>query len=101
MYPVIWLVKMLLSHLLTDFILQPRKWISSRKKHHFLSGYLYLHGLITALVALILTGLQYWPVAIILFASHIIIDGWKSYRKETSVYFLTDQCLHLSVIAGC
>jgi hypothetical protein len=101
MYPVIWLAKMLLSHLLTDFILQPRKWITSRKKHHFLSGYLYLHGLITALVALILTGVQYWPVAIILFVSHIIIDGWKSYRKETSVYFLTDQCLHLSVIAGC
>jgi hypothetical protein len=101
MYPIIWLVKMLLSHLVTDFILQPRKWITSRKKHHFASGYLYLHGLVTALVAWIITGWQYWPVAIILFISHIIIDGWKSYQKETPSYFLIDQCLHLVVIASC
>ena len=101
MYPVIWLAKMILSHLLTDFILQPNTWIISRKKRHFLSGYLYLHGLLTALVALLLTGSQYWPIAIILFISHIVIDGWKSYQRETSAYFLIDQCLHLFVIVSC
>lgn len=101
MYPIIWLAKILLSHLVTDFILQPRKWVTSRKEYHFSSGYLYLHGFITALVALMLIGWQYWPVAIILLVSHTIIDGWKSYQKENFIYFLIDQCLHLLVIAGC
>lgn len=101
MYPVIWLTKILLSHLVTDFILQPRKWIVSRKEHHFLSVYLYLHGFITALTAWMLIGRQYWIVGIIIFISHILIDGWKSYQKEIPAYFLIDQCLHLLVILGC
>lgn len=101
MYPIIWLAKILLSHLITDFILQPRKWVISRKRNHFSSGYLYLHGFLTAFVALLLIGWQYWSVAIILLVSHTIIDGWKSYQKENFTYFLIDQCLHLLVIACC
>jgi len=99
--PYIWLVKLLLAHLLTDFILQPASWIESRKAGHFASSRLYLHGLITGAVAWLFTGLAYWPVALVILVTHILIDGWKSYRPDGPKYFLIDQLLHIVVIAGC
>lgn len=97
----VWLLKLLLAHLLTDFILQPRSWVEDRCRKHFASGKLYLHGLITGVVALLLTGLKYWPVALTIAVTHMLIDGWKSYRKNVISFFIIDQCLHLLVILGC
>ncbi len=98
---IIWLTKLVLAHLITDFILQPTKWIKSRNEKHFSSGYLYLHGLTTALVALLFIGYIYWIVVLAILVTHILIDGWKSYRPEKTKYFLIDQALHLAVILGC
>ncbi|MEO8111663.1 MAG: DUF3307 domain-containing protein [Ginsengibacter sp.] len=97
----IWLIKLLLAHLLTDFILQPSGWIESRNKKHFASGRLYLHGFVTALTAWILIGWNYWLVALIILITHILIDGWKSYQQKNVIYFLADQLMHLIVIFAC
>ena len=97
----IWLIKLLLAHLLTDFILQPSGWIISRNKKHFASEKLYLHGSITALAAWILIGWKYWIVALVILVTHTLIDGWKSYQKQNATYFLIDQILHIIVIAAC
>lgn len=97
----IWLLKLLLAHLLTDFIFQPKSWVENRRQKHFASGKLYLHGLLTGAVALIFIGLKYWPVAIVIAVTHTIIDGWKSYRKDAIQYFIIDQLLHMVVIAAC
>ncbi|GAA0551258.1 DUF3307 domain-containing protein [Chitinophaga japonensis] len=96
-----WLIKLILSHLITDFILQPRSWVDERNARHFASAKLYLHGLVTALLAWVMTGWQYWDIALVIGATHILIDGWKSFRKQTATYFLVDQLLHLLVILGC
>lgn len=98
---IIWLIKIILAHLLTDFVLQPTSWIEGRNKKHFRSVHLYLHGLITAIVALVLIGVHYWLIAIIILITHTIIDGWKSYQSNETKYFLIDQCLHLLVIFIC
>jgi len=97
----IWLTKLLLSHLITDFELQPRSWVDDRNQKHFASARLYLHGLITASLAYLLMGWQYWLVASVILITHIVIDGWKSYQQQTSTYFLIDQSLHLLVITAC
>ena len=97
----IWLTKLLLSHLMTDFVLQPRSWVDDRNQKHFASARLYLHGLTTASVAYLLMGWQYWLVASVILITHIVIDGWKSYQPQTSTYFLIDQSLHLLVITAC
>lgn len=97
----IWFIKLVLSHLLTDFILQPKSWVEDRQAKHFASAKLYLHGLVTGLLAWLMTGVQYWPAALVILVTHTLIDGWKSYRKRTIGYFLLDQWLHLLVIAGC
>jgi Protein of unknown function (DUF3307) len=96
----VWLTKIILSHLITDFILQPKSWVNERLEKHFASPKLYLHGFITSLIAFAITGFQYWLVAIIIWITHTIIDGWKSYQKQTAIYFVTDQLLHLLVIIG-
>ena len=97
----IWLIKLLLSHLITDFILQPTSWVDDRIAKHYASGKLYLHGLITALLAWVMIGWQYWLVAVVILITHIAIDCWKSYQKRTLSYFLIDQLLHFIVIIGC
>jgi hypothetical protein len=97
----VWLIKLILSHLITDFILQPKSWVEDRNKKHFLSVKLYLHGLVTATFAWLMIGWQYPGVAIIILVTHTIIDGWKSYRHQTVRYFLIDQFLHLSIIVAC
>lgn len=98
---IIWLTKLLLAHLLTDFIFQPGKWIESRTRKHFQSPHLYWHIGVTALVALLFVGYEYWKVVLVISVTHFFIDGWKSYRDEKIKYFLLDQAFHLSVIIGC
>ena len=97
----IWLTKLILAHLVTDFVLQPKSWVEDRTKKHFASGKLYLHGLVTCLLAWMLIGWQYWLVAFIILVSHTAVDGWKSYQKTTIKYFLIDQSMHLLIIIGC
>ena len=97
----IWLLKVILSHLLTDFVLQPKSWIEDRKSRHFASLKLYLHGLVTGVTALLFIGFQYWPVALVILVTHIIIDGWKSYQREGIFVFVIDQFFHLLVIVAC
>ncbi|MGZ3853058.1 MAG: DUF3307 domain-containing protein [Flavisolibacter sp.] len=98
---ITWLVKLVLAHLITDFILQPTNWIENRNKRHFRSPFLYAHGLVTAIAALLMIGIHYWWIVLIILATHIAIDGWKSYRPNKTKYFLIDQCLHLLVILVC
>jgi Protein of unknown function (DUF3307) len=97
----VWLIKLLIAHLLTDFVMQPASWVEDRNQKHFASWKLYWHVLLTAIVAWLLIGWSYWLVALVILVSHLLIDGWKSYRPQRIRYFLIDQLLHLAVIAGC
>lgn len=97
----IWLTKLILAHLISDFILQPKSWVEDRNAKHFASPKLYLHGLVTAIVAFVCTGFIYWQVTLVILITHILIDGWKSYQKQSIAYFLVDQGLHLMVIVCC
>ena len=31
---IIWLLRLLTAHLLTDFVLQPRKWVEAKQRRH-------------------------------------------------------------------
>ena len=63
----LWLTKLILAHLLTDFILQPSQWVKDRNEKHFASAKLYGHGLITALVA--------WAILIPLALLNVFVSG--------------------------
>ena len=98
MTETIWLLKVLLAHLLTDFIFQPSGWVRQRREKHFASGQLYLHVAVTGLGVLLFTGPGWWPAILVITISHWLIDGIKSYTRDNTTSFLADQTAHLLVI---
>ena len=94
------LLRLIIAHLLTDFVLQPSSWVADRKRKKYRSVKLYLHVFLTAALAYLLSGLwSIWWLPLIIFSTHLLIDVWKSYRPDKLRYFLIDQFLHLLVIS--
>ncbi|HEY8930491.1 MAG TPA: DUF3307 domain-containing protein [Mucilaginibacter sp.] len=93
------LLRLLLAHLLGDFLLQPAKWVEAKNSRRQKAPEMYYHVLIiTALTYLFLWDCRHWYLPLIIMVSHLLIDIWKSYRANSFPYFLADQCLHLFVI---
>ncbi|MDC8103859.1 DUF3307 domain-containing protein [Chryseobacterium sp. B21-037] len=94
--------KLILAHLLGDFILQPNSWVADKENRKLKSRYLYLHVLIhTALTFIFLWNLQLWWVAALVGISHFIIDAAKlifQNIKTKKRWFFIDQVLHILVI---
>lgn len=97
-------IKLILAHLLGDFVLQPNSWVADKENRIFRSKYLYLHILIhTALSLIFLWDLKLWWVAVSVGISHFIIDAAKlSFQnvKTKRNWFFIDQLLHILFIAG-
>lgn len=98
---LLWLLKLFLAHLITDFMIQPASWVRDRQFKHFRSVKLYLHSFITAIVALLFMGWQYWAFALLILVSHFLVDAWKSFKPALFKYFLIDQLLHSVIILLC
>lgn len=89
-----------LAHLLADFALQTSASCKSKVKRHWRSGHQYIHAFIVfALTWLASFDLHFWWGALIVGTSHLAIDIWKSYRKDTVLWFSMDQLLHVLVLA--
>ncbi|WP_076447381.1 DUF3307 domain-containing protein [Chryseobacterium sp. RU37D] len=97
-------IKLILAHLLGDFILQPNSWVAEKESKKLKSKYLYLHVLIhTALSFIFLWDFELWWVAALVGISHFIIDAAKlSFQtiKNKKNWFFIDQALHIAVIGG-
>lgn len=98
--------KLLLAHLIGDFVLQPRRWLIHKEANKIRSGYLYAHiALHIALILILLWDLQYWKIAVVIGVSHYLIDLAKLYTnslfRNKFVPFLVDQLLHLVVLYLC
>ncbi|WP_250254193.1 DUF3307 domain-containing protein [Chryseobacterium sp. Marseille-Q3244] len=97
-------IKLILAHLLGDFILQPNAWVADKENYKLKSKYLYFHVLIHIVLSLILLwDLQLWWVAVLVGVTHFIIDAAKlSFQtiKTKKRWFFIDQMLHVLVIAG-
>lgn len=99
-------VKLLLAHLLGDFMFQPGRWVIHKETNKAASLYLYLHILVHfGLTMLLLWDLTYWKVALIIAVSHYFIDLAKLYVNPLFRYraipFFIDQFLHLLVLYLC
>lgn len=94
------LLQLLLAHIFTDFVLQPKSWIIHKRKYKGKSYILILHSLLAGILSLIfLQDIGLWYLALIISISHYLIDWWKlSQSKDNLRYFLLDQLLHIIVI---
>ncbi len=98
-------LKLLLSHVLGDFLFQPNSWVRDKEQKKHRSKYLYLHILVHALLLLIvlLFDMKYWMGILITVVSHLLIDLVKinlNQRFNRRILFFADQALHLIVMAG-
>tara|TARA_R110002051_G_scaffold150258_1_gene222873 strand:+ start:1910 stop:2608 length:699 start_codon:yes stop_codon:yes gene_type:complete len=99
-------LKLILAHLIGDFILQPNKWIIDKETNKLKSKYLYIHVFLHFLVTMVLLwDLSYWKVAVVILISHYVIDALKLLTtpkfKNKSIPFFLDQLLHVAVIYAC
>ena len=92
---------LLLAHLLSDFAFQTSNTCVSKARKHERSVHQYIHaGIVIGLTWLMVLDLDFWWCALVIGASHLVIDIWKSYRDEKVSWFVLDQLLHLAVLCG-
>jgi len=93
------LIRLIIAHLLTDFVFQSDLRVKERFKHGWHSKYLYVHGVIAGIFAYLFSGLWglIW-IPIITATTHIIIDGLKAKSKDNIQSFSLDQLGHFAVI---
>ncbi|MDL5511705.1 DUF3307 domain-containing protein [Arenibacter sp. M-2] len=103
---MIFFTKLLLAHLLGDFLFQPTKWVVHKEANKIASKYLYLHILVHVMITmLLLWDLKLWRWVLVIGISHYFIDLSKIYAnpyfKNKSIPFFIDQVLHLIVLYCC
>lgn len=99
---MILIVKLILAHILGDFLLQPNSWVKAKEQKKALAWQLYAHVLIHGiLILLLLFDLADWKLAVSILFSHLIIDYVKlKFQGENSkiTWFIVDQIMHIAVI---
>lgn len=96
------LIKLLSAHLFGDFFLQPNRWVAEKEEKKLKSGKLYLHVAVhIGLIFLMFLDVSVFPQALIIGASHLVIDACKlQFQKPSTkrLWFFADQLMHLLVI---
>lgn len=100
---LIFALKLLIAHLIGDFVLQPNSWVKDKKRKKHKSKFVYFHGLIHLLLLILILefNFSYWPYIVLLVISHLLIDLAKLHLQNTKnsrLLFFIDQILHLVVI---
>ncbi|MGV9002898.1 DUF3307 domain-containing protein [Flavobacterium sp.] len=92
-------LKLFLSHIIGDFILQPTKWVKDKEEKKLKSVYFYLHIILHFLLSIILVAeINFIIYAFTLALFHGLIDYAKlnfQNVKTTRLWFLLDQTFHL------
>ena len=97
-------LKLLLTHILGDFVFQPEKWVKDKEEKKVKSVKLYFHIGIHSILLLLVLQLklqEYWLAFLLVIISHYGIDLLKLYlqkKKTKRIWFFIDQVLHLSVL---
>jgi hypothetical protein len=97
-------IKLLLAHLLGDFIWQPTAWVIHKEANKHKSIYLYLHILLHGFLVVILVGeISFTPYAILIALTHGIVDLIKlnfQKNKTKRTWFVVDQIAHILILIG-
>lgn len=92
-------LRLLIAHLIGDFLLQRKSWIVQKKTKRWKAGGLYLHVLVIGLLTWLFSGYYHnYLVPLFVMLTHLIADIWKSYTEDNTKEFLTDQFVHVLVL---
>lgn len=97
-------LKLVLAHLIGDFVLQPASWVRAKETRKLKAWQLYAHILIHAVLIIVFVwDVYFWPLALIIAGSHLLIDALKillQREKTKRAWFFIDQLLHFSVLVA-
>ncbi|MET3114704.1 hypothetical protein AAKU52_002441 [Pedobacter sp. CG_S7] len=93
------LLRLLIAHLLTDFILQPKDWVDDKALKKIKSVKFLMHVTLTAIMAYVFSGYYMnWFIPMTIFITHYCIDLLKTHLQDSFRNFIIDQFLHVLVI---
>ncbi|HLS96596.1 uncharacterized protein DUF3307 [Sphingobacterium allocomposti] len=96
-------LKLLLAHLLGDFVLQPTSWVQRRKERvSYLLLHVAVHGGLLFLFLLPEIA-ERWQTVIFIACTHLVIDSLKIYGEKRWPFkpfllFIADQALHIAAL---
>ncbi len=92
------LLKLIIAHLIGDFLLQPAKWVREKEEKKLGAWQLYFHSLLHGLLALLLIwNINFWKWALLIAFVHFVIDAFKLLAQKINtkrLLFFIDQLLH-------
>ncbi len=95
-------LKLLLAHIIGDFLIQPEKWVKDKEKKKLKSPKLYLHVILhIILMLLIIWDISLYLMILSIGLLHFIIDAGKlllQKKKNKRYLFFIDQLLHITTI---
>ncbi|HOW39513.1 MAG TPA: DUF3307 domain-containing protein [Bacteroidales bacterium] len=96
---IIWLIRLLAAHLISDFLLQPDSWVEAKREKQLRANEFWYHITLVTFFTVLFTGFSgWWWIAPTVFITHFLIDWWKCQSKKSWKMFLADQALHILVI---
>jgi Protein of unknown function (DUF3307) len=95
---MILIIKLLLAHLIGDFLFQPESWVKAKEEKKLKAWQLYPHSVIHGVLSLLIVwDWSFWKWALLIIVVHLVIDSIKI-RFQTNdskkSWFLIDQVLH-------
>ena len=101
---MILILKLVLAHLLGDFVLQPARWVVAKEEKKLKAWQLYVHTLLHGVLTMLLVwDIRFLFPAIVITLSHGIVDAAKLIVQREStkrVWFVVDQFTHLTIIVA-
>ncbi len=92
-------IKLILAHLIGDFLLQSTSWVKAKEEKKLAAYQLYLHVLLHGVLIMILIwDWNFLPWAALLVFVHLVIDALKlilQKKENRTTYFIVDQALHI------
>ncbi len=92
-------IKLILAHLVGDFLLQPTSWVKAKEKKKLKAYQLYVHVLVHgALIMILIWDWTFLPWAAMIVFAHLVIDALKitlQKKEARTAYFMADQFLHI------
>jgi hypothetical protein len=98
-------IKLVLAHILGDFVLQPFSWVKDKEARGIRAKGLYNHIMVHVLMMYVVLWFdsRYWQAFLVIPITHFAIDLLKVYLKgklNSRFLFIADQVLHFLVIFG-
>lgn len=98
-------VKLLIAHVIGDFVFQPYKWVVDKLQFKHRSKYLYYHIGVHLLALLLVTRFEteYFLPILVIVITHYFIDLSKlslDGRYNSGFLFVADQIAHISILMG-